>query len=62
MIEMKKRNSENDQEYERNYNAPDYRRHYGASLPFWFVDGEPLMTLGPHCKKLNKLIATKNKK
>ena len=29
------------------------KRHWGASLCFFYVKGEPLFTVGPHCKKLS---------
>ena len=26
------------------------KRHFGNTIPFFFVNGEPYLSLGPHCK------------
>jgi hypothetical protein len=29
-------------------------RHFGAHFVFWWVNGEPYLTIGPHCIILNE--------
>ena len=30
-----------------------FKRHFGNNLTFLFYKGEPLITIGPHCIKVN---------
>ena len=56
MLELDGPNRKNDEEKHIFLNdlksSSQAKRHFGKHFPFYFINNEPVFTVGPHCKFL----------